>query len=206
MANWIIYLMTRTGYGGLVALMLLENVFPPIPSEVIVPLGGYLAQQGRLTLLGVVVAGTLGAVLGALPLYWLGRRIGEGRLKRWVNRHGRWLALSCADLDRAAAWFGRHGTTAVLIGRLVPGVRSLISVPAGIQQMPLGRFLLYTTLGSAVWTTALAAAGYGLGQQFRQVGEWLDPVSWVVLGGVAAAYLWRVARWRPEQSAVGGAE
>ena len=194
MANWVISLILRTGYGGLALLMIAENVFPPIPSEVIMPLGGYLAHQGKLTFLGVIVAGTAGAVLGALPLYWLGRRIGEEKLRDLADHHGRWLALSCGDIDRAMSWFERHGATAVLLGRLVPGVRSLISIPAGINQMNLGAFLAYTTLGSAVWTTVLAGAGYALGQQFKQVGEWLDPVSWVVLGGIVVAYGVRVVR------------
>ena len=194
MANWVISLILRTGYGGLALLMIAENVFPPIPSEVIMPLGGYLAHQGKLTFLGVIVAGTAGAVLGALPLYWLGRRIGEEKLRDFADHHGRWLALSCGDIDRAMSWFERHGATAVLLGRLVPGVRSLISIPAGINQMNLGAFLAYTTLGSAVWTTVLAGAGYALGQQFKQVGEWLDPVSWVVLGGIVVAYGVRIVR------------
>lgn len=197
MANWVISLILRTGYGGLVLLMIAENIFPPIPSEVIMPLGGYLAHQGKLTLVGVIVAGTAGAVLGALPLYWLGRGIGEEKLRGFADRHGRWLALSCGDIDRAMGWFERHGATAVLLGRLVPGVRSLISIPAGINRMNLAAFLAYTTLGSAVWTAALAGAGYALGQQFKQVGEWLDPVSWVVFGGLALAYAWRV--WRHQK-------
>lgn len=196
MATWVLNLVARTGYGGLVLLMILENVFPPIPSEIILPLGGYLAQQGRLTLPGVVVAGTLGAVLGTLPLYWLGRSIGEERLRTLVNRHGRWLALSCADLDRATTWFQRRGRWAVALGRLVPGIRSLISIPAGIQRMPLWAFVGSTALGSAVWTAALAGAGFALGSRFKQVGQWLDPVTWVVLGGLALAYGWRVVRWK----------
>ena len=201
MAQWILALILRTSYGGLMLLMIAENVFPPIPSEVIMPLGGYLAQQGRLTLLGVIGAGTAGAVLGALPLYWLGRQIGEERLKAFSDRHGRWLALSCADIDHATGWFNRHGAAAVLVGRLIPGVRSLISIPAGIERMPLGQFRLYTTLGSAVWTAALAGAGYVLGQQFKQVGEWLDPVSWVVLGGIVVAYGVQVVRHRRREAA-----
>lgn len=196
MGSWVITTIASTGYFGLVLLMVAENVFPPIPSEVVIPLGGYLAQQGQLTLVGVIVAATLGSVLGALALYWLGRRVGEERLKDFADRHGRWLALSCADIDRAQGWFTRHGATAVLLGRLVPGVRSLISLPAGLSRMPLGVFLAYTTLGSAAWSAALAGAGYALGRQFGQVSQYLDPVSWVVLGGVVALYGIRVVRHR----------
>ncbi len=201
MANWVIRFIMSSSYGGVVLLMLIENLFPPIPSEFILPLGGYLAHQGRLTLPGVIAAATVGAVLGALPLYWVGRRIGEARLKQFADRHGRWLALSCADIDRATAWFARHGAWAVLLGRLVPGVRSLISIPAGIQRMSLPVFLAYTALGSAVWSAVLAGAGYALGRQFRQVGAWLDPVSWVVLGGLVLAYGWRVVRHRKRPAA-----
>jgi membrane protein DedA with SNARE-associated domain len=148
MASWVMQMISATGYVGLVLLMVLENVFPPIPSEVIVPLAGFMATQDRLSLLGVILAGTLGSVLGALPLYYLGRKIGDERLKSFADRHGRWLTLSRQDLDSAQQWFDRRGGLAVFLCRLVPGVRSLISIPAGIEGMPLAIFLLYTTLAN----------------------------------------------------------
>ena len=197
MATWVMELLGRLGYGALVFLMFLENVFPPIPSELIMPLAGYLAADGRLSFAGVAAAGTLGSVLGALPLYWAGRRLGERRLKRWVNRHGRWAAVSCEEVDRAARWFERHGGAAVFFCRLVPGVRSLIAIPAGIERMPLPAFLAWTALGSAVWSALLAGLGYLLRGNFRQVERYLDPVSWAVLGVLAGMYLWRVVRFRP---------
>jgi membrane protein DedA with SNARE-associated domain len=194
MASWVMQMMSTTGYVGLVLLMVLENVFPPIPSEVIVPLAGFMATQDRLSLLGVIVAGTLGSVLGALPLYYVGRKIGDERLKAFADRHGQWLTLSRQDLDRAQQWFDRHRGLAVLLCRLVPGVRSLISIPAGIDGMPLALFLLYTTIGTGLWTALLTLAGYGLGANFRQVERYLDPASYVVLAVIVVLYVRRVIK------------
>jgi membrane protein DedA with SNARE-associated domain len=192
MATWVISTISATAYWGIVFLMVIENVFPPIPSEVIMPLAGFMATQDRLALLGVILAGTLGSVLGALPLYYLGRKIGEERLKRLADRHGRWLTVSREDLDKAKAWFDRHGGMAVLLCRLVPGIRSLISIPAGIQGMPLAAFLLFTTIGAGLWTALLTLTGYWLGANFRQVEAYLDPVSYVVLASIIVLYVWRV--------------
>jgi membrane protein DedA with SNARE-associated domain len=200
MASWVMQMMSATGYVGLVLLMVLENVFPPIPSEVIMPLAGFMATQDRLSLLGVIVAGTLGSVLGALPLYYVGRKIGEERLKGFADRHGRWLTLSREDLDSAKQWFDRHGGLAVFLCRLVPGVRSLISIPAGIEGMPLAPFLLYTTIGAGLWTVLLTLAGYGLGANFRQVETYLDPASYVVLALIVALYVWRVVTHKGERA------
>src|SRR5687767_4658381 len=133
MLEWITEFMNSMGYFAIVFLMFLENVFPPIPSEVIMPMAGFTATQGKLSFIGVVIAGTLGSVLGALPLYFVGKTIGEDRLKSWAHSHGKWLTVSRDDIDKAKEWFEKHGAIAVLIGRLVPGVRSLISLPAGIH-------------------------------------------------------------------------
>lgn len=185
---------SSTGYFGIALLMFVENVFPPIPSEVIMPLAGYMVTRGQLSFAGIVLAGAVGTVLGALPLYYLGRRIGEERLKQLADAHGRWLTLSRSDLEGAKRWFDRHGGAAVFWCRLMPGVRSLISIPAGIQGMPLGPFLAYTTAGATIWTALLAYLGYFLGSNFRQVGEYLDPASWLVLGGIVLLYAVRVIR------------
>jgi membrane protein DedA with SNARE-associated domain len=192
MATWVIHTISATSYWGIVCLMIVENVCPPIPSEVIMPLAGFMAVQGRLAFLGVLLAGTLGSVLGAVPLYYLGRRIGDERLKNFADRHGRWLTVSRDDLDHAQQWFDRHGGMAVLLCRLVPGVRSLISIPAGLEGMPLAPFLLCTTMGAGLWTALLASAGYGLGANFRQVEAYLDPASYVVLAVLVGLYGWRV--------------
>ncbi|MDF2441109.1 MAG: hypothetical protein JWN98_2093, partial [Abditibacteriota bacterium] len=146
MLEWITNLMNSMGYAAIVFLMFLENVFPPIPSELIMPMAGFTATQGKLTLVGVIIAGTLGSVLGALPLYYMGKVIGEDRLKEWADKHGKWLTVSREDIEKSKEWFDKHGAVAVIIGRLVPGVRSLIAVPAGIDQMNLPLFLLYTAI------------------------------------------------------------
>ncbi len=187
-------IVASTGYFGLVMLMVAENLFPPIPSELILPLAGYMASQERLQLGGVVVAATAGAVLGAMPLYWLGRSWGEERLKDFADRHGRWLTLSRADIEGAKRWFDRHGAAATFFCRLVPGVRSLISVPAGIARMSLPLFLACTTAGAALWSALLAFAGHYVGSRFEQVAEYLDPVSWIAFAAIAGVYAYRVAR------------
>lgn len=194
MGDWIIRTISSTGFFGIVLLMLVENVFPPIPSELIMPLAGYLASTGQMNFMLVVVAGTLGSVLGAVALYALGRRIGPERLKSFADRHGRWLTLSRADIERADGWFKRHGAWAVFACRLVPGIRSLISIPAGIDRMPWVPFLVATTLGSALWSAVLAGFGYALGARFEQVGEVINPISTAVVVGCLAWYLWRVVR------------
>lgn len=189
-----------SGYLGILLLMLGENAFPPLPSEVIMPLAGYQAARGDLHIAGVIAAGTAGSVLGALVWYYVGAWVGMDRLRCWTGRHGRWLTLSPAEVDRASDWFRRHCGKAVLIGRLVPAVRTLISVPAGITRMAMPRFLFYTTIGSVLWTAALAGAGYLLQEQYSQVSANLNPVSNVVLGLIALGYLYRVIRFRPQTS------
>lgn len=172
--------------------MFLENVFPPIPSEVIMPLAGFMVAEGKQNLIGIIIAGTVGSVLGALPLYYAGFFLGEERLKQFADKHGRWLTVSRDDLERAKKWFNRHGGLAVLLCRLVPGVRSLISIPAGIARMNVASFLFYTALGAGIWTALLAFAGYILGAKFEQVGEYLNPASYVVFGAILIIYIKRV--------------
>jgi membrane protein DedA with SNARE-associated domain len=196
MLDWIIRTMESLGYAGVALLMLLENVFPPIPSEVIMPLAGFIVARGEWSLWGAIGAGTLGSLAGQLPWYLIGRRVGEERLKKWADRHGRWLTVCGQDIEKAHDWFDRHGKRAVLIGRLIPGVRTLISLPAGFDRMGWLPFLGATLAGTVIWTTALVVAGRLLGARYEQVSKVLEPVSWVVLGGVLALYLWRVVRWK----------
>ena len=197
MSDWITNLVDSAGYLGVVLLMFLENVFPPIPSEVVMPLAGFATARGELSFLGVVAAGTLGSILGALPLYALGRWANEDRLVRWADRYGKWLAVRGGDIRDADAWFDRHGGRAVLIGRLVPGVRSLVSIPAGMAQMPLVPFLLYTAVGTAIWTAALAWAGRLLGEHYDRVARYVGPAAYVIFGIIAvAAVAWWFRRRR----------
>jgi membrane protein DedA with SNARE-associated domain len=168
------------GYGAIFAAMFLENLFPPIPSELIMPLGGFYVQQQKLALVPVVLAGLLGTVLGALPWYGIGRLVNEERIEHWLERHGRWIGISPQELHRSREWFNRHGTALVFWGRLVPGIRTLISIPAGIEMMPLGPFLIWTTAGSLIWTLFLTVAGMALGEGYSKVELWIEPVARVV--------------------------
>jgi membrane protein DedA with SNARE-associated domain len=179
---------------GILVLMVVENIFPPIPSEIIMPLAGYMVTKGELIMVGVLLAGTTGTVLGALPLYYLGHKLGEKRLKKFADKHGRWLALSSKDIESSKRWFDRHGPATVMFCRLVPGIRSLISIPAGLAKMPFWLFLAYTSVGAGIWTALLAYLGYFLGGNFKQVAEYLGPVSWFVFGAIAVGYAYRVVR------------
>jgi membrane protein DedA with SNARE-associated domain len=196
MADWITALIEQHGYLAIALLMVLENVFPPIPSELIMPFAGYLAARGDLNPWLVVATGTLGSIIGTLPWYVAGRAIGRERLGRWVARHGRWLAMSRADFQRALDWFDRKGALAVTLGRLVPALRSIISAPAGIARMPMAPFLAWSVLGSAVWTAFLTVLGYALEASYEAVEGWVNPVSTAVVIGAVLLYVWRVATWK----------
>ena len=199
MADWIRGLVEQGGYLTIALLMFLENVFPPIPSEVIMPLAGSSATEGKLNIVGVIAAGSLGSLAGALMWYGIGRKLGGERLERWAGRHGRWLTLSGKDVKKTEDWFQRHGTKAVFLGRLVPTVRTLIAIPAGIFKMPLGKFIPLTLAGTLFWEGALAFLGYRLGEQYQQIEKYLNPVTTGILVLLVAYYLYRVATFRPER-------
>ncbi len=165
------------GYITIMLAMLLENLFPPIPSELIMPLAGFYVQQGLLHFIPVVFAGLIGTVLGAFPWYGIGRLINEERLESWLRKYGRWIGISPDDLVRSRRWFNKYGTALIFWGRLVPGVRTLISVPAGIELMPLLPFVIWTSAGSLIWTLFLTTSGLFLGEAYSNVGLWIDPVS-----------------------------
>ncbi|MEB3322741.1 MAG: DedA family protein [Synechococcaceae cyanobacterium] len=188
----------RLGYGLLALAMLLENVVPPIPSEVILPLAGFLVQQGQLRMLPAVLACLAGTVLGAWFWYGIGRLVNAGRLEAWLARRGGWLGVKPDSLAQSRAWFARHGAALIFWGRMVPGVRTLISVPAGVELMPQLPFLAWTTAGSLLWVVALTLAGRLLGASYGRVVDWLGPLSGavkaVLLAGAALAllgWLWR---------------
>lgn len=183
-AGWATDLMERLGAPGAGLAIALENLFPPLPSEVILPLAGFTASQGEMNLFAVLAWTTLGSVAGALALYGIGGLIGRNRMRALAAR----LPLvKLADLDRTEAWFARHGAKAVFFGRMVPIFRSLISVPAGIERMPMPTFLILTTLGSLLWNTAFVLAGYGLGENWRTVEDYAGTYSKGVLAVVALA-------------------
>jgi alkaline phosphatase len=182
-------LVEQWGYAGIVAAMVLENVIPPVPSELIMPLAGFYVGQGKLDFVLVVLSGLLGTVLGALPWYGLGRLVNEERLRRLLQRRGRWLGVSPEELDQSRIWFQRHGAAVVFWGRLIPAIRTLISVPAGIELMPFGSFLLWTTAGSLIWNLALTGAGWLLGSNWQRVLTVIKPLEGVVNGVLALALL-----------------
>lgn len=188
LAGWVVDVVDALGAVGVGLLVAAENLFPPIPSEVILPVAGYVASQGRMNLLAAVVAATLGSLLGALALYGLGSGVGQHRLRRWAELMP---LVEVQDLDRAERWFDRHGGRAVLIGRCVPVVRSLISIPAGVERMALPKFVLYTLAGSGVWNTIFIIAGYQLGSRWQDIGRYSDLLNTAVLAAIAlcVAYL-----------------
>ena len=201
MAEWILGFMNSLGYPGIVLLMIAENLFPPLPSELILPAAGFAAAQGKLNLMGVVLAGALGSVLGTLPLYYLGRIVNEERLVVWADRYGRWLTLRGKDIRKADDWFDRHGPKAVLFGRMIPGIRSLLSLPAGMSEMPLPSFLIYSAIGSGLWATLLAGAGYLLGNNYEVVEQYVSPIgTGVVALLVVSSVVWIVWRRRQPQA------
>ena len=200
MEGFVQSMMQQFGVFGIALLMFLENIFPPIPSELIMPLAGYLSTQGDMSIFAVIAAGSAGSLLGIVPWYFLGRMLGEKRLKSFAARHGRWVTMSPSDIETAGKRFRRHGRLSVLVGRLIPTVRTLISVPAGIAKMPFWQFLLYSAIGSIIWSAALAFAGYGLGQAYEVVKDYVNPVSTGILVLMVAAYAYRVITFKPQAS------
>jgi membrane protein DedA with SNARE-associated domain len=196
MSDWILEFIESSGYWGIALLMFLETVFPPIPSEVIMPLAGYLASHGKMSWWAALAAGTAGSVLGAYVLYVMGLKISAARLKRWSDRYGRWFTVSRDDIDASVKWFRKRGWVAVFLGRLVPAMRSLISIPAGLGDMPFALFMVWTIAGSLLWNMALTGAGYLLGSAFHEVDTMLGPASWVVVTLLLGVYVWRVVRYK----------
>lgn len=196
MEDWIIRLVEWGGYWGVAALMLLETVFPPVPSEVIMTVAGVSAARGTMTLEGTILAGTAGAMLGNWFWYWLAIKFGEARMHVFIDKYSRWLTLDWDEVERGERLFERYGSTIVLVARMIPTLRSLISVPAGLFKMSLRRFLVFSTIGTLGWSAALAGAGYFLGSQFGDVEQWLGPLSTAVIAAIVLTYLWRVATWK----------
>jgi membrane protein DedA with SNARE-associated domain len=191
MDEWIASTMSTLGYWGVAFLMFVENVFPPIPSELIMPLAGFTVGRGEMTLWGVILAGSVGSVAGQFPLYYLGHKLGQTRLHRLADRHGKWLTISGDNIDKATDWLHRRGAAAVFLCRLIPGIRSLISIPAGVGHMNLLKFTAYSTAGILIWSSILAGIGYLLGENYQVLQEYLGGIStwiWVIL--VAALLGW----------------
>jgi membrane protein DedA with SNARE-associated domain len=191
LVGWVAEVIAALGSVGVALLTLLDNFFPPVPSEVVLPLAGYLVSQDRLTLIGALVASTAGSVVGAIVLYWLGQSLGRQRLNRVMMRIP---LVRLEDLDQARDWFDRHGRGAVFFGRMVPGVRSLISIPAGAERMPWPSFIVATTLGSLAWNAALVGGGYALGRQWRSIGAYSDYLNYGLIAALiiaTARFVWK---------------
>ena len=192
MSDWVVRLIEQSGYLGVGFLMFLETIFPPIPSEVIMPVAGMAAAQGKMSLALTIASGTTGAMLGNIVWYLAARALGHDRLKPIVQRHGKWLTVNWRDVQRAHRWFDDHGIAMVFFGRLIPAVRSIISIPAGLLDMRFRNFVIASTLSTALWTALLTGAGYKLQENFAQIGRVIGPISNGVLIAIAIIYVWRL--------------
>jgi membrane protein DedA with SNARE-associated domain len=192
LSGWVTDVIDRLGYWGLAFLVALENVFPPIPSEIILPWAGYLTGQGKMNYVLAVIAATIGSVVGAMVLYWVGHAFGERRIRYITGRWGKWLGFKEEDIDKANVWFDKYGGIAVMTGRVVPIIRSLISIPAGLRRMPLSQFALYTTAGSLVWNSVLIGAGWILGNNWDEVEKYVGYLQYMVIAAVLVIGIWWV--------------
>jgi len=193
---WAEGIISTMGYPGLYFIMFLENIFPPIPSEVVLPLAGSLSVSGRFNLLGITMVGMFGSLTGALIFYGLGKWLGEQRVRVIISKYGKYAMLTTSDLDKSLSWFNRYGDLVIFFGRMVPIVRSLISIPAGIASMNLLKFLPLTIIGTALWSFLLALGGRLLGSQWRLIVDWINTYQIIVeIAAVAAVIIfigWRL--------------
>jgi membrane protein DedA with SNARE-associated domain len=197
MSHWIINLIDQAGYLGVAFLMFLETVFPPIPSEVIMPVAGLAAARGKMDIMGVIASGTAGAMLGNYFWYLAARVVGMARFRPFIQRFGRFLTLDWTEIEKAEKLFGRQGWAIVFFGRMLPTLRSLISIPAGLLHMRLSTFVVWSTLGTGIWTAVLGVSGYMLGREFKDVEAVVGPLSMAVIVVIAMGYVWRLVRWKP---------
>lgn len=200
--SWVENIVDEVGAAGLALVMFLENVFPPIPSEIVLPLAGFYVEAGRLGFVEALVAATLGATAGALLLYAIGRYGGMPL----VLRYQRFLRVSEAEIERADAWFDRYGPWIVFFARMIPIIRSIVSIPAGMSEMPILRFTLLTAAGAAIWNTALIGAGYALGGNYEEVESVVGPLSRVILVFLVLATVYVAYRWLRRRRAATAAQ
>lgn len=203
MENWITDIMSQYGYLGIFLLIMLENIFPPIPSEVILTFGGYMTTQSDMTALGVILVSTAGSVAGAVILYGLGLQLDVKRLEKIVDRYGRVLRLTRKDIHKADSWFDKYGIWTVLFCRLIPLIRSLISIPAGMSNMKFGLFLLFTTVGTLIWNTVLVSVGAAVGDNWESIVGVMDVysnIAYVVIVLVGLAAIWWYIQFRKKRA------
>ncbi|WP_313034575.1 DedA family protein [Acinetobacter sp.] len=194
LTEWIISIMEQLGYLGIALLMFLDNVFPPIPSEIIMPSAGYSASQGQLILFGVIIAGCLGSLLAAAFLYWIGYQFKHESIFRFIDRYGKYLFIKTQDVKKSLDWFEHYGHRIVFFGRMIPAVRSLISIPAGMSRMPFWKFMFYSGLGTIIWTTFLAYVGFYFGENQQLMQQIFSKVSYVIIAIVIIIIGWVVYR------------
>jgi len=192
LTEWVTDVIDKLGYVGVALLVALENLFPPIPSEIVLPFAGFVARDGDATLIGMIAAATLGSLAGAWILYGIAAAIGPRRLHAFIARYGKWFRLTNEDIAKAELWFDRNAVAAVLAGRCVPLIRSLVSIPAGFRRMSFLTFTVYTTIGSAIWNSALIGAGYVLRDQWDRVESFVGAFQYLVILAIVAAVAWYV--------------
>jgi membrane protein DedA with SNARE-associated domain len=192
MIDFFQHLIDTLGYFGVFLLLLIENLFPPLPSEVVAPFCGYAAARGELNIWGVIAAAVFGSMVGQLPWYYGGRLLGEKRIEALAARYGRWLTVTPHEVDRVFKWFYRYGAPSVFFGRMIPAIRAVISLPAGIAAMPFGRFLAYSLAGTTIWMGGLAYAGYVLGQNYELVEKYMGPGTKIVVALIVLIYFVRL--------------
>lgn len=198
--EWIINIMEQLGYWGIALLMFLDNVFPPIPSEIIMPSAGYSASQGQLLLFGVIIAGSIGSLLAAALLYWMGYKFKHESIFSWVDRYGKYLFIKSEDVKKSLTWFEQYGHRIVFFGRMIPAVRSLISIPAGMSHMPFWKFILFSGLGTIIWTTFLACIGFYFGENQALMQQIFNRVAYFIIAAVVLFLLWLLYRRHQHKS------
>ena len=186
--------MEQLGYLGIALLMFLDNVIPPIPSEIIMPSAGYAASQGQLLLSGVIIAGCIGSLTAAALLYWIGYQFNHDAIFRFTDRYGKYLFIKSEDIQKSLLWFEKYGHRIVFFGRMVPAVRSLISIPAGMSRMPFWKFMFYSALGTIIWTTFLACVGFYFGENQALMHEIFSRVGYLIITIVVLVLLWHCYR------------
>jgi membrane protein DedA with SNARE-associated domain len=192
MIDFFQHLLGTLGYAGVFLLLFIENIFPPLPSEVVAPFCGYVAARGDLGLPGVIIAAVLGSMVGQMPWYYAGRILGRRRVVALSGRYGRWLTVTPHEVERVFDWFDRYGAASVFFGRMVPAIRAVISLPAGIARMPLPKFLAYSLAGTTIWMGGLAYAGYQLGEHYTLVEKYLGPGTKIVVAAIILIYIVRL--------------